>query len=113
MVSFLKSAIEFFLGMILLSVASVVTITLIASNIEMQNARKAHTAYVMEIENSNLAPSVIEECKKDAQDKYTLYVGNPKGADGSKVVKVALTYRTDIPLFGIEEEHVIEGFAAQ
>lgn len=109
----MKAGIEFYVSILLLSIASLLSITLISSNLEIHNARELHSAYIIEIENSNLSDSVIEECKEDAKEKdCTLTVSKNVSGD-SGLAKVSLTYSYSVPLLGVESEHTIDGYARQ
>lgn len=109
----MKAGIEFYISILLLSISCLLSITLISSNIEIQNARELHSAYIIEIENSNLSNSVIEECKKDAEEKDCILNVDTNVTGDTRLAKVSLTYSYSVPLLGIKTEHTIDGYARQ
>ena len=107
----LKAALEFFVGIILLTLTALLGANLISASIVTMNARDAQSAYVTEIENSDLAESVIDDCRKNAESSgYKLDVTINQIGD-SEIATVSLTYVYTIPLINVNTEHTIIGYA--
>ena len=107
----MKAALEFFVGIILLTLTALLGANLISASIVTMNARDAQSAYVTEIENSDLAESVIDDCRKNAESSgYKLDVTINQIGD-SEIATVSLTYIYTIPLINVNTEHTIIGYA--
>jgi hypothetical protein len=107
----LKSALEFFVGLLLLSLTALIGVNLISASITTMNARDAHAAYVTEIENSNLSPTIIDECIENAENSGYKLVVSENTIGANKLATVSLTYNYKISLINVNTEHTIVGYA--
>lgn len=107
----MKSGIEIYVSLIILTIMALLCSNFIVADIAVMNARDAQAAYVMEIENSDFAKSVIDRCKQNAADQNYVLNVNPVQIGESQMAEVALTYTYKVPLIGVKSEHVITGYA--
>jgi hypothetical protein len=107
----LKVGIEIYISLIILTIAALLCANFIAADVGVMNARDLQAAYVSEIENSDLSPTVIAKCENNAKSLgYDLDV-NIVNIGDSNMAQVSLTYTYKVPLIGVESEHVITGYA--
>lgn len=110
----MKSAIEYFLSIIILTVAVFLLVSYNAASIDSSNARDFHASVVEEIEAANFSPLVIDACKEEAGKRgYTLEVSAPTGLkNNQKIAEVTLAYHYSVKLLNlVDNKHEIRGFA--
>lgn len=102
-----------YLGIFLLFLSVAVLIGIVDANMSSNAAEEFHTAAVAEIEESNFAATVIEECKESAQNMgYTLEVNPVTDDEGSVVMaEVTLNYYYEIPFLSVKTAHQKVNFA--
>lgn len=111
----MEKSIDFYVSMILLMLMILVSTSFIGSNIYVTGAKNFHAKCLTNIEASNYSPEVIAALQEDARNAF----GN--GTDclsvdvfeinGNKTAEVILTYKYDIPLFGLDKEYQLVGYA--
>jgi hypothetical protein len=107
----LKAGIEIYVSLVILTIAALLCANFIAADISVMNARDLQAAYISEIENSDLSPSVIAKCETNAKSLgYDLDV-EVVNIGESSMAQVSLTYTYKVPLIGVESEHVLTGYA--
>lgn len=96
-----------YLGIFLLFLSIAVLIGIVGANMSSDTAGKFHSAVINEIEESNFAESVIQECKESAGNLgYTLEVHPVKDEDGNVVMaEVILNYDYQIPFLSVKQTH--------
>lgn len=102
----------FIVFLILLGVFSVTGI--IKANLDSYAARNMHADIINELENSNLAKSVITSSIQRAADAgYVLEITSVvDGAGNSQMAEVKLKYEYAIPFLGVKDNfHEIHGYA--
>lgn len=78
------------------------------------NADEFKSDVIAEIEDSNFNAAVIDNCKQQASDNgYTLDVTNCTYDEDNNVqlAEVILTYKLDVPFFGINSTKEVRGIA--
>lgn len=96
-----------YLGIFLLLLSTAVLIGIVNADMHSNTAGEFHSAVIAEIEESNFAEAVIEECKISAQNLgYTLEVNPVRDEDGNVVMaEVILNYNYEIPFLSIKQAH--------
>ncbi len=106
--------IKAYLGVFFLLLMGLVGIGVVAAGMEVNAARNYHADVVTEIECSNFHPSVIETCKKQAEEVgYGLEVQRlAYGAEGrQQIAEVVLSFEYSIPVLNLVSEHKVRGVA--
>lgn len=110
----MKSAIETMIGIIVLTLMTVMGASFITASISTQKAQNYHTTVVQELENSNFSQQVINETVAKAKDNgymnIKVEVFRNEQTDAS-YAKVSLPYSYSIPVLGQEKNNVIVGYA--
>lgn len=116
----MKSAIETFVGIILIVLMVVIATCYITASIDTRQAQNFHSSVVTEIEASHFASSVIDELEQKAHDNgFTMIDGSGNKVSGltvnvmssMDVAEVTLTYDYTIPFLNIFLKHEIVGYA--
>ena len=115
----MKVAIEVVLGVFLVILMSVTSVSYLTASADIRNAQNFHSSVITELEASAFSENVIEECIKNAEENGYIH----KKADGSvqsglvigpitkHARKVTLTYDYSIPILNKIMEHEIIGYA--
>ena len=104
----MKSTIELYLSLIIITIFGVLAANMIAMNIEANNARSYQNACIQVIENSGHDQDVIDQLILESPYVLTVERTVVNGLINSKV-KLGYVYR--IPLLNIDEHYWIEGLA--
>ena len=115
----MKSAIETFMGIIIITLMAVIATCYITASIDTRHAQNYHAGAIAEIEASNHAESVISDCVAKAKENGFTYkdgAGNEvSGLETNKtamgVTEVTLKYHYTIPFLNIFLEHKLVGYA--
>lgn len=109
----MKNAIETMIGIIMITVMTVVGTSLITASLNTVNAQNYHASVIQEIEASNYAPAVIESCKEKAKDNKfkKLEIDVKKTTEGKSYAKVVLEYSYSIPIMNMFMDNQIVGYA--
>lgn len=109
----MKSAIETMTGIIVITIMTVIGTSLITASLNTLNAQNYHAAVIQEIEESNYAPAVIENCKKTAKENKfkNLEITVKESTNGKKYAKVVLEYNYSIPILNMFMDNRIPGYA--
>lgn len=111
----MSTIIKAYTAIFLVLMAVFLSVGILSTTIDVQNARDYHAACVNEIENSNHAPSVISALVSEATSNgYTLDVDSYTNSTGNyiyTVSKVTLKYNFSIPLLNIQIDKEILGYA--
>ena len=110
----MKSAIETMIGIIVLTLMTVLGASFITASLSDQRAKSYHASVIQELQNSNLSSEVIENVKiKAAENGYeNLDIVVYENAEtDSSYATVTLTYKYSIPVLGQTKTHVINGDA--
>ena len=116
-----------FTGVFLLLLLAVSALGLLGGFLQVFRAQSFHSGVICELEDSDYAPTVIEEClQKGEENGYALKVtvfyktgGNliltqkEQVAQITKEVdmaRVELTFGIEFPLFGIESTQILSGY---
>lgn len=106
--------IKAYLGIFFLLLMGLVGIGVVAAGMEANAARNYHADVVTEIECSNFHPSVIETCRRQAEEAgYGLEVQRMAyGAEGrEQIAEVVLSFEYSIPVLNLVSEHKVRGIA--
>ena len=106
----MKIGIEVYVSLIFLTIAALLCANFIAADVGIMNARDLQSAYITEIENSDLSPTVIENCKQSAESLGYELIVKPMQIGESEMAQVTLIYTYKVPLIGLESEHEIVGY---
>ena len=110
----MKSASETMVGVIVLAFMAILGTSYITASLNTQRAQNYHSAVVSEIEASNYANDVIQDCKEKAiENGYNaLTIDKKTTLSGNSYAKVTLDYSYSIPILNmIGLEHEIVGYA--
>lgn len=107
----MKILIENFIIFLFLFLILWIGVSYVMQNVKHTGARDFHSAVVKKIEDSNFEVSVIEECRKQAEEAGYELVVSCYGHKQAQSAKVALSYRYTIPVIQAQKEYVIEGYS--
>lgn len=111
----MKILISTYLFVLVFGIIGFVSLEFVLMNRETNVARSFHELCIEKIENSYFDPGVIEDCRERAGGKgYTLTLEDSSeyiGAEKVPVFLVRLEYNVGIPMFGIERNAFIIGYA--
>ena len=99
----MKVGLDVYISLIILTIMALVGASFLSANVTTLRARDAQASYVTEIEDSDFAPSVIEKCKKNADD-----CGFKLNVEGKKI---ELIYKYEMPILNVDNEHSIISYA--
>ncbi|MGN0672808.1 MAG: hypothetical protein ACI4KJ_00010 [Anaerovoracaceae bacterium] len=105
----MKSAIETFMGIILIVLVVIISTCYITASIDTRHAQNFHASVISEIEASNHAESVVTECVNKAKENGFTELKVNDTATG--ISEVTLSYHYTIPFLDIFLEHKIVGYA--
>ena len=108
--------IDFYVHMILLTFMVLIASSIIGSNIYVTAAKNFHAKCLNNIEASNYSQDVIDGLKEDAKTTFGGGTNDCLSVDvfevnGEKMAEVVLTYKYDIPMFGLDKEYELLGYA--
>lgn len=104
----MKSAIELYLSILIITVFGVLAANMIAMNIEANNVRSYQNACIQAIENSGHSQDVIGQLI--GESPYDLEVDQTI-TNGMLSSKVRVGYYYEIPILKIKDYYWIEGVA--
>lgn len=115
----MKSAIETFMGIVIITLMAVIATCYITASIDTRHAQNFHAGAIAEIEASNHAESVISDCAAKAKENgFTIEDASENEVSGLEtketamgVTEVTLKYHYTIPFLNIFLEHQIVGYA--
>lgn len=109
----MKGAVEAMCALIMIAFMSILGTGYIATQLNTQKAQNYHSSVVANIEASNFATTVINECKtKTISNGYkNLEVTLMTDSIGKPYAKVVLTYNYKIPIINSTMDYSIEGYA--
>lgn len=109
----MKVAIEAYISVMIICICALLCVCLISSDLKVANARDAYTTYVLQLQDSNFAGSVIAACVSDAESRgYTLNVETYDTGDGNMSATIELLYEYKIAVIGYTTDRVIRGYAS-
>jgi len=109
-----RHIIEAFSILLILVINLLLCIGLLGASADVAAAKKYQEDVIAEIENSNFNPNVIEGCREQAALHGYILDVSPSLYDAdhdSRIARVSLTYRYEIPLLGVQEKRLIHGIA--
>lgn len=110
----MKGAIETMIGIIVISFMAILGTSYITVSLDNQKAQNFHSSVISEIEASNYSTEVIAGLEAKAQENgyENLDIQTKTTTDGKPYAKVILTYKTSIPILGMNDiERQIVGHA--
>ena len=110
----MKHIVGIFGSLIVMMLNTFMCISLINTSGAIAAAKEFKTDVIIEIENSNFNPNVIEACIYQAQEAgYQLEITNCiyDEQNAIRTAEVILTYTYEIPLLGIVGEQTTRGIA--
>lgn len=108
----MKKSISLLLLIVVLCVGAFISALPVYNATQKSEALEFHTFAVDKIEESGLNIDIIEECKKEANDKgYILEVEKVDTKDESSLYIVTLKYDIKIPVFNMKKENTVTSYA--
>lgn len=107
METIVKSFVGLFFSMVLL----ILGIGMIAASVNARNATSFAADCTARIENSDFSESVIETCRREAEErgyKLTVEIMAQEAKPENKFGSLSLEYPFRIPLIGVGQQNVIE-----
>lgn len=109
----MKIAIELFVSLFILIMMVALCIGIVSSDLDVMEARDFYYSCVNELQKSNFADSVIDSYITEATNNgYSLNIQIYQTADGDRSADISLKYIYDIPVIGVEQEKLINGFVS-
>ena len=109
----MKIVIEIYVSIFILCMAALLCIGFIEADVQVSQARDAHSMYVQQIRDSNYSDTVIEGCKKHAMENgYSLEVTLYDEESENPSCKAVLTYEYSIAVLNIRNSNYIEGYSS-
>lgn len=104
----MKIAVEVYVSLFILCLTMALCVGFISSDLSVMEARDCFYSYVNEMQNGDLAESVIEDCQKDASNNgYGLDVELNVDDNGKRSADVTLKYDYKMPVLGISQNKTI------
>lgn len=110
----MSTIIKFFSSIVVILLGFFVFLSAIITVSFRIDADEYKSDIIAEIEDSNFNAAVINDCKQQAADKgYTLNVTNCTYDEdyNLQLAEVILTYKLNVPFFGIGSEKEVRGIA--
>lgn len=109
----MKIIFETYVSIFIITLCVLLCAALIASDIDVANARDTYTTYTSQLQDSNFAAAVIEECKNDAKLRgYTVEITVYDDGTGNKSGYVKLGYDYHIKPLGYTTARYIRGYVS-
>lgn len=102
----MKSGLEVYISLIILTIMALTGASFLAANATTLRARDAQSSYVIQIEDSDWAPSVIKKCQENAKE-----CGFVELSVDSNTHKIELIYNYSMPILNIDNQHSIISYA--
>lgn len=108
----MKTALEYFLGIILLVVGAFLAAQPITTALQKSNACAYHASVIDSIEDSGLDEDVIDQCIKEAKEQgYSLIIEDVSLGKSKSCYKVTLIYTVKMPIIGVKKDGTHIGYA--
>ena len=109
----MKIAIEAYVSIFIMCLCILLCVCVISADLDAASARDAYTTYVLQLQDSNYAESVIEACERDASNKgYTLTVEPYVNGNGERTATIDFCYDYTIPVIQYTTQRYIKRYSS-